>query len=276
MDGMSHMFMNAASFRSRPFQVFRAFTLIELLVVIAIIGILAGMLLPVMGRAKTQAKGVACLSNMKQLSLSFKLYTDDQPYLLNFGGGSVGTGYLGPAPADYIVPNASFTYWPDILRSNYTRSRQVHSCPGLPMVSNPANNVGTAHNLGIGINWPGIVGFNNARISEHQVLKPDDTVIFGDSGPMDPQSYAETNPDKWNALPFQGTHYFLTPPHVAFLAPVPGVSCNRIYNRHGGLASVAWMDGRAERIKTSALGFMDPGTGTTNAIGDPRAKWDMQ
>lgn len=253
-----------------------AFTLIELLVVIAIIGVLAGMLLPVMGRAKTQAKGVACLNNMKQLALSFKLYTDDQPYLLNFGGGSVGTGYLGPAPADYIVPNPSFTYWPDILRSNYTRSRQVHSCPGLPMTSNPANNVGVAHNLGIGINWPGIVGFNNARISEHQILKPSDTVIFGDTSPMQPQSYAETNPDKWVGVPLQGSHYFLTPPHVAFLAPVPGVGCNRIYNRHGGLASVAWIDGRAERLKASSLGFMDPNTGATNAIGDPRAKWDME
>lgn len=265
--------MNSA--RSK-FPLKQGFTLIELLVVIAIIAILAGMLLPALGKAKIQAKGTACMSNHKQLGLAFRIYTEDQPYLLNFGGGSVGTGYLGPAPADYIVPNASFTYWPDILRSNYTLSRQVHSCPALPMTANPPENAGTAHNLGIGINWPGVVGFNNARISESQIIRPSDTVIFGDTGPMDPQSYAETRPDRWTSASTRGAHYFLTPPHSAFLAPITGVGCNRIYNRHGNGANTAWIDGRVDKVKASALGFYDPATGVTNAIGAPTALWDMQ
>jgi prepilin-type N-terminal cleavage/methylation domain-containing protein len=55
----------------------RAFTLIELLVVIAIIAVLMAVLMPALGRVRTQARGVACKANLHQWGLIYAMYTDE-------------------------------------------------------------------------------------------------------------------------------------------------------------------------------------------------------
>ena len=55
----------------------RGFTLVELLVVIAIIALLMGMLMPALRKAKEQAKGIECYSNLKQIGLAANLYAED-------------------------------------------------------------------------------------------------------------------------------------------------------------------------------------------------------
>lgn len=84
---------------------YRAFTLIELLTVIAIIGVLAGLLLPTLGRARAKARQSACVSNLHQLGLAVNLYADDYRHHLPVAALQPSTDTSGlPAIATLLRP----------------------------------------------------------------------------------------------------------------------------------------------------------------------------
>jgi prepilin-type N-terminal cleavage/methylation domain-containing protein len=98
----------------------KAFTLIELLTVIAIIGILAAILIPVVGQVRESAKGSLCRSNLRQIGVAAHLYAADND------------DFLPPARAANIAALEASTR--DAFDMYLDRGYEVFYCPneGIP------------------------------------------------------------------------------------------------------------------------------------------------
>ena len=152
-----------------------AFTLIELLVVIAIIAILAAILFPVFARARENARRSSCQSNLKQIALGIKQYTQDYDEQFPNQVATFTVTATTPSPVG----------WADTIQP-YIKSLQVYQCPSddtPPNLTNLAFRY-TDYFINAALGNTGTATapiYNNGGINEAAVESPTLTILSADT-----------------------------------------------------------------------------------------------
>ncbi len=208
----------------------RAFTLIELLVVIAIIAILAAILFPVFSQAKQTAKATSCMSNLRQLDISFMMYQTDNEDLFPLGA-------YGDA--------SHVTFWHDLV-DPYVKNKQVWLCPCSSVKPTDSNGDPTTH-FGYNVRYLTNLAMdfsnmsNQSSVSATAVADPSNTVALTTAHASVKNSWCGDD-----------GKFLLSPTDYYSTLGGAGADCWGIPDPNAmDNAIVAWTDGHANRKKIS-------------------------
>jgi len=142
-----------------------AFTLLELLVVIAIIAVLAGLLLPALGRAQARSLRAACQNHLRQLQICWQLYAGDNHdvmppnnFVYLFTPGDTNSGTLGADNLTWCRSIAPLDDYPinddTSLLFRYNQNQAIYHCPGdrSTVTNQPAKLRNRSYNMSNSIN----------------------------------------------------------------------------------------------------------------------------
>ena len=192
-----------------------AFTLIELLVVIAIIAILAAILFPVFARARENARRSSCQSNLKQLALGIKQYTQDYdekyPNILAASAPNPGTGW-GLAIQPYLKSEQIFQCPSDTATTPDSATIELRA--EQPGYSDYYINYNLAGNDGGGISEAAL------DYSSNTILHGEDTAATARASANKPKGGLATGAGTATpARHLEGANYAFADGHVKFLRP---------------------------------------------------------